>query len=270
MVKAVETLTDADRRVFANAGNRFPVVAITNAAVSMLANTLYHGSISTFSTDRIYTLPAGVIGDIIEVALTTGNTSHELIIAGDTGITINNGTSATEWSRLFMDRERVSFRATSTTNWDVWFDGRRFEFCEVFGNATTAYTTGAWTQFTLGGFTDADNLRGTNEIVPRRAGRYEIKAYNSFQPSGGVDRFGGISNQTAGASFSQSNIIKYDLKNFSTAVAGESIQIDMRYNMTIGNSIKFGYYVSPTLSGTDQYYTAANLRPSLALQRVPS
>lgn len=38
---------------------RLPIVAITDAAVSMVANTRYEGSIAAFTADRNYTLPAG-------------------------------------------------------------------------------------------------------------------------------------------------------------------------------------------------------------------
>jgi hypothetical protein len=98
---------------------KLPVVTITDAAVSMVANTRYEGSIAAFAADRTYTLPAGTAGDVVEVALTTGDDTYELILAGASGVSINGGSAATEWSRLFIDNEFVRFRCFATNDWRV-------------------------------------------------------------------------------------------------------------------------------------------------------
>jgi hypothetical protein len=74
--------------------------------------------------NRNFVLPAPAIGDRVEVSIVDGNSTNELIIKGASGVKINKGTAATEWSRLFIAGETVTFVADATDNWQVLVDGR--------------------------------------------------------------------------------------------------------------------------------------------------
>lgn len=97
-----------------------PTTANQTAAV----NTRYFANISGLTATRNFVLPAGAIGDQIELTITTGSSQFEFVIIGSSGISINNAAPATEWSRLFITGESVTLVASSATNWQVVADGR--------------------------------------------------------------------------------------------------------------------------------------------------
>lgn len=127
---------DAKGRITAASNGALSEVTITDAAVAMVANRRYVGSIAAFTADRNYTLPAGTAGDVIEVQITTGDDLYELILLGASGVSINGGTAATEWSRLFISNEFVRFRCVATNDWRVEVDGRIPTKCSMFLNTT--------------------------------------------------------------------------------------------------------------------------------------
>ena len=100
--------------------NITPTTTNTTAAVG----TRYFADISGLTADRNFVLPTCSAGDEIELVVSVGDDAFEFIIIGDTGITINGGSAATEWSRLFITNETVRLVATSTSNWQVVNDGR--------------------------------------------------------------------------------------------------------------------------------------------------
>lgn len=159
---------------------RLPEVAITDAAVSMVSNRRYVGSIASFTADRNYTLPAGTAGDFIEVFLTTGDDAFELILLGAPGVSINGGPAATEWSRLFIDNEFARFRCHATNDWRVEVDGRVKQNAHVYLNtnagsaADSAYTTVPF-DTTIQDIGSIVNL-ATETLTVRRAGMYAIHA----------------------------------------------------------------------------------------------
>jgi hypothetical protein len=265
MTIAVESLSDANKRIFAKAGMQLPVVTIADAGVSMVANTRYQGSIAAFTADRNYTLPAGTAGDVIEVALTTGDDTYELILLGASGVSINGGSSATEWSRLFISNEFVRFRCIATNDWRVDIDGRAFESIERFGTATTTYTTAARTKFVLGGSVGETLLAGTNEVVVRRSGIYSVSGFNIFQPGGGTGRQLEIQVAAAGSGF-----VSAVAMNF---VYGSQQYISMyvekqRIAVAAGQAISLFYYTDGGDPGPNQYYTDAVNRPRIEVRRV--
>lgn len=154
-----------------------PAVTITDAAVSMLPNTRYQGSIAAFTADRTYTLPAGTAGDVIEIALTTGDDAFELIIAGASGVSINGGSAATEWSRLFINNEFVRFRCFATNDWRVEVDGRIAQDSERTPSAGVSIANDAWN--TVVNFAtirrDVGNIATpTGKFTVRRSGLYRV------------------------------------------------------------------------------------------------
>ena len=164
--------TDAESRIAAleASPSRLTIVAGTDAAVTMLVNRHYELDGSILTADRIYELPSATVGDRIRVSLTNGNASYELILQGDTSITINGGTAATEWSRLFIARECVEFRATSTTNWDVLDDGRIPMYGYLYAAASSSVSSGTWSTIAYdNSYTNCNNTDEANEyIVARR------------------------------------------------------------------------------------------------------
>lgn len=157
-------------------------VTITDAAVTMTANRRYVGSIAAFTADRNYKLPAGTAGDVIEVHVLTGDDTYELILIGDTGVAINGGSTATEWSRLFISNELVRFRCHATNDWRVDVDGRIRQQC-LLSLATTVSSNFANNAYTRVPYDTivADNASigsiSSDQIVPRRGGTFEIVSF---------------------------------------------------------------------------------------------
>jgi hypothetical protein len=173
-------------------GAALTIVTITDAAVSMVANTRYEGSIAAFTADRNYTLPAGTAGDVIEVALTTGDDAFEIILLGASGVSINGGTAATEWSRLFISNEFVRFRCHATNDWRVEIDGRVPQHCELFLTTDIAghFVDNAYTKIPFD-TTAIDNASigslANDTITPRRNGKYAIGIKVRGGNTSGVD-----------------------------------------------------------------------------------
>lgn len=150
----------------------------TTANVTAAIGKHYELDISGLTADRNFILPTAAVGDRIRVKLMTdAPATYELIIKGAATVTINGGSPATEWSRLFIDNEVVEFRATSSTNWDVVNDGRNV--CLFRYEVTTPSQELAVSTFEK--LTDLDtkiyddgNLwdSANNRIIPRRMGKY--------------------------------------------------------------------------------------------------
>jgi uncharacterized Zn-binding protein involved in type VI secretion len=162
---------------------QLPTVTITDAAVSMAVNTRYSGSIAAFTADRNYTVPAGTAGDVIEIQLTTGDDAYELIILGATGVSINGGPAATEWSRLFISNEFVRLRCQATNDWRVEVDGRipqrgrlRQDISQDLAHDTATKLTFGTAVTNVGSICDL----ASNRFLPRRTGQYQITVRGSF------------------------------------------------------------------------------------------
>jgi hypothetical protein len=241
------------------------LVAGTDAAVTMVANRHYELAGASLSATRTYKLPAGAVGDRVRVSLTTGAAVYALIIQGDTGITINGGSAATEWSRLFIAREYVEFRATSTSNWDVWGDGRVEEYCRIFGVATTAYAAATNAKFTMGGSDDPYGLAGVNEIKPRRTGKYDILLTNRFRITGGSQRVLVADIAASGAG----SLVGTYLENLATAGENESLNL-IRHSVDFADLTKavIPWYYTDSVTGTNEYFISAATRPELTVRRI--
>ncbi len=157
-----------------------------DADTTMAVGNMYVTDMSGWATaDRTYTLPAAAtVGDRIGIMVTAGDASHELIIKPNTGDTINGGSAAAEWSRLFITGEVVILRCVAADSaWVVEYDGRIPCVAKMqAASAQTGITSGAWTTITqgasgswatpinIGAMIDATNHR----VVARRAGRYSF------------------------------------------------------------------------------------------------
>jgi len=154
-----------------------PTTANDTATVTDDIN--YHfADVSGMTADRSFVVPAGTAKQEIILNITTGDDAYEYVIIGDTGITINGGSAATEWSRLFITGESIKLVATSTSNWQVVTDGRIPCKCvlELSGNDTTntagIETTPTWDTavINVGDCADLVNYR----VNIRRAGYYRV------------------------------------------------------------------------------------------------
>lgn len=147
----------------------------------LLPNKHYELDASILTADRIYELGTPTaVGNRIRLALTNGNASYEAIIQGqgDTGITINGGSAATELTRLFIAREYMEFIATSLTNWDVYADGRISQLVKLPGAAVSnVYVGGSNVKMPLSAATIAVGNSGddaNDQVVVRRTGKYRV------------------------------------------------------------------------------------------------
>jgi hypothetical protein len=182
---AMETIDDHEHGANSANSNISPTTANVSAAV----NTRYFADISGLTASRNFIVPAGAVGDIIELNIKTGDDTYALIVIGDTGITINGGSSATEWSRLFITGETIQLIADTTSNWIVMIDKRIPCFAEMDRITTSITTNTAGTKTTVdwnntprdrGNIADLTN----NRFNIRRAGQYEVSF--QYRPANGV------------------------------------------------------------------------------------
>lgn len=162
--------------------------AVTTSNVTGVAGTRHVLDVSGMTANRNFVLPAGAVDDEIEVNLSVGDATYALILIGDTGISINNGSTATEWSRIFIKGETVRFVATSATNWQVIVDGRVACSAEIQNSGAQAIANNTDTKATLDelvndncSITDTTNSR----ITIRRSGHYIVTLHMRFDTYGG-------------------------------------------------------------------------------------
>jgi hypothetical protein len=155
-------------------------ISPTTANVSASTNAKYFADISGLTANRNFILPAGAVGDEILLALRVGDATYSLIVIGDTGITINGGSAATEWSRLFISGEHIKLIATSTTNWQVVIDGRIPSMAKMYpGGAaqSIAKNTVVIRECNVSVYDNAQMVTtGTYRITCRRTGKYWVAA----------------------------------------------------------------------------------------------
>lgn len=155
-------------------------ISPTTGDQTATVNTRYFADLSGLTAERNFVLPAGTVGDVVILSITTGDASYEYVIKGDTGITINGGSAATEWSRVFITGEGVTLVADTTSNWQIVSDDRIPVQCRMYAN-TGGGTWNSGAQYTpdydstdvnVGGCADLTNDRFTI----RRAGTYSFGA----------------------------------------------------------------------------------------------
>ena len=141
--------------------------------------SIHKADISGLTANRNFILPAGAAGDRVKLVIGTGDDTYAFIIKGAASITINGGSAATEWSRVFITNEIVEFVATSTTNWQVELNGRIPCYAAMsdvnpqnIANITFTKVTFDTADANIGQLVDLTN----DKITIRRAGSYEIVA----------------------------------------------------------------------------------------------
>ena len=103
-----------------------PAISSADAGLTGTVGQLDVIDISGYSADRTYTLPGtAAAGDVCGVSLSTGDATYELLITATAGDTLNGIAGGTEWSRIFITGEIVTFICTvANTTWLVLEDGR--------------------------------------------------------------------------------------------------------------------------------------------------
>lgn len=169
-------LTSAGGGVLITSSNISPTTANVTAAV----NTRYFADISGLTANRNFVLPTPAIGDTIELSLTVGDDTYAFIIIGDTGIKINKGSAATEWSRLFITGESIRLVADATDNWQVMSDNRIASAAMIKNTAAQAIANNTSTVVTLDE-THFDNaslaVTASDKILVRRTNKYIVMGY---------------------------------------------------------------------------------------------
>jgi hypothetical protein len=158
-------------------------ISPTTSNVTAAVNNRYFADVSGLTANRNFVVPAGAVGDIIELNIKVGDNAFALIIIGDTGISIQGGSTATEWSRLFITGETIKLIADTTSNWQVVEDGRipclglMTLSTDDTTNSVDTKTKPTWDNIVhnVGDIGDTGNGR----FNVRRAGRYKVSAYYS-------------------------------------------------------------------------------------------
>lgn len=178
--------------------NVLPIVdtPVTASDITGVVNTHHVCTIAGITTaSKNITIPAGNIGDRIRISVTDGDDAYELIIIGAASQTINGGTAATEWSRLFIAGESVQLVCTAANTWIVEYDGR----IPCTGMLTQSITVtgyfvdGSWVDLPADGvaFDVGDICDTTNDYFDlRRAGEYHVSIVAaSAENAADQDRF---------------------------------------------------------------------------------
>lgn len=153
-------------------------ISPTTSNVTAAKNTRYIANVSGLTANRNFVLPAGTAGDVIELNISTGDDTYALIVIGNTGITINGGSAATEWSRLFITNESVQLVATSASNWQVMID-KRIPCLGFMDRITTAVTSNTASTDTI---FDWNNIRyNVGDIADTTNDRFNIRRANKYR-----------------------------------------------------------------------------------------
>lgn len=171
-------------RAIVGGGMSNSIASVTTSNVNGVSGTRHVLNLAGLTANRNFVLLAGAVGDEIEVNISAGDDTYALIIIGNTGISINGGATATEWSRLFITGETVRFVATSTSNWQVVMDGRipciaiiERQAAQSINN-TTATKIAFDTVNTNRG--DMGDITTNDRVNIRRANTYVVSGYVSI------------------------------------------------------------------------------------------
>lgn len=230
-------------------------ISPTTANVNAEVNYRYFADISGLTADRNFVVPAGAVGDIIELCITVGDATYELVIIGDTSITINGGSAATEWSRLFITGESIKLVASSTTNWQVIYDGRLPCIGEMTRITTDITTNTANTQTTadwnsapidVGSIADLTN----NYFVIRRANKYVCEA--NFVPAAAMTAL----KIAGGYLYKNASQIATVRNRVPTATVANNVHLQKIVSCAVGDTMLWKFLTEETDKGLAKSDTA--------------
>lgn len=203
MHKHIKTATGADSSDASdiqagdwNDPHRLNIATGTDANTTMEVGTCYAVDMSAWATaDRTYTLPATAsAGDQVAITIVAGNDSFELLITAASGDTLNGVAGGTEWSRLFITGETVTFTCTAdNAAWVVTSDGRIP--CQMVLKLTTNATGETAATFAAptdkgGAWTALTNVGGCGTVAD---GKFNIRRAATYQISGRAVHINGTS-----------------------------------------------------------------------------
>ena len=244
-------------------------ISPTSANVTAAVNYRYFANISGLTANRDFILPTPAVGDTIQISIVTEDDTYALILKGDTGITINGGSAATEWSRLFIKNETVTFVANTTSNWQVLTDGRIPSTVRIAYTGTTytpAISHNSSTQVILntvvfdnGSFADTTNSR----LKIRRTSKYVLAA---------ALRYASISAEIRRMTcwigqFDTGAIIQLAEQYAASTTASPGLSIATVIEMVEGKQLLFNAYQFSANSGTQAPQSGAGY-PHLEMTEV--
>ena len=216
----------------------------TDAATTCVTNSIYVVDMSAWATaDRNYTMPASpTVGDRVGILIQAGNASFELIIKGNTSQTINGGSSASEWSRLFITGEYVELLYVASNTWMVAIDKRIAQKGVMrLSTSASAETAATWTQPTAkGGAWTADVDIGSvctvasDKVTARRESHYNVSIGGTQGTNVTDTKYFGIEVTKTGTT----NILIFNLQHggatdtFAVAIAALSVALAVDDTLT--------------------------------------
>jgi hypothetical protein len=163
----------------------------TSGAISAEVNKLYVADMSDWTANRTLTLPAvAAVGDRVRVIVTTGSATRAVLLTAAAGDTLNGVAGGTEWSRLFITGETLTFVCTAANAaWAVEVDGRIPCFCSTVRNATKNLDSNVETLIEIDTLVSElpSGLANTTlgRITIRRTGRYVVTAAGIYNLASG-------------------------------------------------------------------------------------
>lgn len=155
---------------------------VTTADITGSVGQLYVCTIAGLTANRNLTLPSASAGDVVGVHIADGDDTYALIIKGAASQTINGGSAATEWSRMFIAGETGVFMSLGSNAWIVLYDGRKPCQCKAtLSAAVTTNTAGTakvisfdTESYDIGDIYDAASNK---YMTCRRAGKYSFDGF---------------------------------------------------------------------------------------------
>lgn len=112
---------------------------VTTTDITGAVGQMYVLTIAGLTANRNLTLPSAAPGQRVGVYVADGDDTYSVILLGAASQTINGGSAATEWSRVFIKGECVIFLCIAANTWIVETDGRKPCSCRV--TLSTSVTT---------------------------------------------------------------------------------------------------------------------------------
>jgi hypothetical protein len=155
---------------------------VTTAGITGAVGQLYVCTIAGLTANRDVTLPSATAGDKMGVYVADGDDTYALVLKGAASQTINGGSAATEWSRVFIKGEIVVFVCVAADTWIVLEDGRIPCQCKVTLSAAVTTNT-AGTAKVISFDTESYDIgdiydHASNKYMTcRRAGKYSFDGF---------------------------------------------------------------------------------------------
>lgn len=226
---------------------------VTTADITGAVGKLYVCTITGLTANRNLTLPSAQVGERVGVYIVDGDATYTLICKGAASQTINGGSAATEWSRLFIANECVIFRCIAANTWIVEYDGRIPVQAKVYiSTADTSNPSAAHlvdlSAYTTTSYDNASIVDTTNDVFKiRRSSKYRLHA--GGRPSTTL----ASSNETFGAQIvikTGAILIAYDLRSSTTTTNRPLAVAATVRSLSTGDEIEW-YYIAPSGKGID-------------------